>query len=321
MLSQDQSGASGMHTQVALQSASIAQQLSAGAVATVTHSSNSDVSVGGSSAQSATSSATATGVELAGTRQVAEQEQQGDQSDQEQLAGQWADTAQQLELLAGAGVTEARISSRLNGDSAKLDIGAAAVSTGTSLSTIQQLALQFQSGDEVAQQQESYQIASVEQSGTALAAATAGGTLHYVLVPVALRAVEQASLPEETLLAQALPTSIEPSFVPVTAARGVAAKQSAAKPSPRPALTPLQPTIFARKQAAAPAAPLAWSSSPTILRPRPAPPARPRSGPRTPNRHRIALRAVSAWPRAAGHPPPRREPGPEAPSWRRPGMR
>ena len=256
LLSQQQTGESTTQTQVALQFASTTQELIAGAIATVSTASNSDLSVGGSATQSAIGSATVTGVELASTRQVTEQEQQGDDSDQEQLAGQWADTAQQLELLAAAGVAGARISSTLNGDAATLEIGAEAVSTGTSKSAIHQLTLQHQAGDEVAQQQESYQIASVEQSGTALAAATAGGTLRYVLVPVAAGpAPSTAEALGEPLLQATIPAPIESSSVPVTVVLAASANSRAQSPSRRPALTPLRPTDV-RQQAAARAAPL-----------------------------------------------------------------
>jgi hypothetical protein len=259
MLSQQQSGADAIQTQVALQSALTTQEIHAGAVATVSQASNRDVSVGGTAVQRATSSASVTGVELASTRQVAEQEQQGDGSDQVQLVGQWADTAQQLELLAGAGISEARISSTLNGDSATLNIDAAAVSTGTAKSTIQQLTLQLQRGDDVAQQQESYQTASVAQSGTALAAVSAGGTLRYVLVPVPVstQAIEPAALP---LFEQvATPTPIEPSFVPARA-HGLPASRTKAKAATafRPLVTPFRPaSVSEQAAAAAAAAPLA----------------------------------------------------------------
>jgi hypothetical protein len=256
MLSQQQSGAGAMQTQVALESASTTQQLHAGAIATVSHASNRDVSVAGAAAQAAMSSATVTGVELASTRQVAEQEQQGDESDQVQLVGQWADTAQQLELLAGAGISQARISSTLNGDSATLNIDATAVSTATSKSTIQQLTLQLQRGDDVAQQQESYQTASVAQSGTALAAVSAGGTLRYVLVPVAVsrQVIERAAL---LLFEVVTPTRIEPSFVPARA-QALPTSQTTAKAATalRPRMTPFRPASV-NEQAAAPATPAA----------------------------------------------------------------
>jgi hypothetical protein len=260
LLSQQQAGKGFVQSQEALQSASTTQQLTAGGIATVRAASNSDLSIGGSATQSATSSAKATGLELSRTRQVSEQEQQGDESDRAQLAGQWADTAQQLELLAGAGVSDVRISSKLNGHSATLRVGVGASSTGTSLSTIDQLTLQLQSGNEVAQQQESYQIAAVEQSGTALAAATAGGTLRYLLVPVTAfaQAAEPGALPGDTLLVeQAVIPATEASFVPVIAARPVPASPPTAAQWLRPSLTPLGPPTLVRLPAAARAAPLA----------------------------------------------------------------
>jgi hypothetical protein len=184
LLAQTQSGEDSFQTQVALQTASTSQQLHTGANSTVAHASNWDVSVGGTATQNSTSSATATGTATASTWQVIEQEQQGNSSSQVQIAGQLADTIQEMEILAAAGVADARISSRLNGDSASLSVSVGVSGTGSSASAITQLSLQFQSGDEVAEQQESYQTASVSQTGSTLAAASGGGTLRYFLVPL-----------------------------------------------------------------------------------------------------------------------------------------
>ncbi len=120
LLAQTQSGDDSFQTQAALQTATTSQQLHASANSTVAHASNWDLSLGGTSSQASTSSARASGSATASTWQVIEQEQQGNSSDQVQIAGQLADTTQQMEILAAAGVADARISSRLNGDSASL---------------------------------------------------------------------------------------------------------------------------------------------------------------------------------------------------------
>ena len=172
--------------------------------------------LGGTSTQASTSSATATGALTASTWQVIEQEQQGNSSEQLQIAGQLADTVQEMEILAAAGVADARISSRLNGDSAELGVSVAGAGSGSSRSEINQLSLQFQSGDEVAEQQESYQTASVTQTGSTLAAASGGGTLRYFFVPPTATFFAEPAAPAEAVEQPFLPTVIEPSFVPVS---------------------------------------------------------------------------------------------------------
>ena len=185
LLAQTQSGQDSFQTQAALQTASTSQKIHSGSNSTVAYSSNWDVSLGGTSTQASTSSATATGALTASSWQVIEQEQHGNSSDQLQIAGQLADTVQDMEILAAAGVADARISSRLNRDAASLGVSSAAAGSGSSRSEVNQLSLQFQSGDEVAEQQESYQTVSVTQTGSALGAASAGGMLRYFFIPPA----------------------------------------------------------------------------------------------------------------------------------------
>ena len=189
-----------------------------------------------------------------------EQEQQGNSSDQVQIAGQLADTITGMEILAAAGIADARISSRLNGDFASLSrLASTSPGTGSSASEIDQLSLQFQSGDQVAEQQESYQTASVAQTGSTLAAASGGGTLRYFLVPLA---ATRAAAPEETLQLILAPTTTnEPSFVPTGGILPASKTRKAAPLSPRPVLTPLQPSFSREQAAASPSAPLAVSIS------------------------------------------------------------
>ena len=202
LLAQTQSGEGSLQTQAALQTASTSQLLHAGANSTAAHASNWDVSLGGTSTQASTSSATATGALTASTWQVIEQEQQGNSSEQLQIAGQLADTVQDMEILAAAGVADARISTRLNGDSAELGVSVAGAGGGSSRSEVNQLSLQFQSGDEVAEQQESYQTASVTQTGSTLAAASGGGTLRYFFVPPAATFFAEPAAPTTTFFAE-----------------------------------------------------------------------------------------------------------------------
>ena len=240
-LAQQQAGSSSDQSQAALQSASTSQQLDARAVATSVASSNAGVSVAGTAIQVTTSSAVATGDELAATSQHLEQEQAGVDSDQTQLAGQWADTVQQVELLAGAGLADARTSSTLNGDAATLRIRAAGTSTAGSTSAIEQSTLQIQDGDHAAQQQESFQIASVQQAGTVLAAATGGGTLRYVLVPAPAPNVEVTAPPTSAPVEEApVAVAIQPSFLPIVFVAPPALRPTASPASAATAATPVQ---------------------------------------------------------------------------------
>ena len=268
LLAQTQSGEDSFQTQAALQTASASQKIHSGSNSTVAHSSNWDVSLGGTSTQASTSSAAATGALTASSWQVIEQEQQGNSSDQLQIAGQLAVTVQEMEILAAAGVADARISSRLNRDSSSLGVSSAVAGSGTSRSEVNQLSLQFQSGDEVAEQQESYQTVSVAQTGSTLAAASAGGTLRYFFIPPAATFLAEPASPLEAALESLTPVSAElsfvpePSFVPVGGIRPAFKTRKLAPSVLRPFLTPLHPIpIFSREQAAAPAAPFA---SPTF---------------------------------------------------------
>ena len=169
-------GDDSFQAQLALQSATTTQEIFSAGTATLVQNANVGVSVGGTSTQSASSVASARGVEVATTRQTVEQEQDGTGSDQEQIAGQWAVVAQQFQLLAGAALADTRNESSLRGEASNLRLESEAAAAGSSAGTIDQLAIQLQSGDSTALQQESFQQATIEQDGIGLAAATAGGT-------------------------------------------------------------------------------------------------------------------------------------------------
>jgi hypothetical protein len=95
----------------------------------------------------------------------------------------------------------------------------------------------------------------VTQTGSTLAAASAGGTLRYFRVPPAVTAAESAA-PEEALQTL-LPGVTEPSSVPVSGIRPTSKTRRVAPLSPRPVLTPLQPILSREQAAAVAAAPLA----------------------------------------------------------------
>ncbi len=175
-VAQQLNGEDSFQAQLALQSATTTQEIFSAGTATLVKNANVGVSVGGTSTQSASSVASARGVEVATTRQTVEQEQEGAGSDQEQIAGQWAVVAQQFELLAGAALADTRNESTLKGEASNLRLESEAAAAGSSAGTIDQLAIQLQSGDSTALQQESFQQATIEQDGIGLAAATAGGT-------------------------------------------------------------------------------------------------------------------------------------------------
>ncbi len=174
-IAQHAAGEDSFQTQVALQSASTTQVLVSAGIATIVKSINSGISVGGTSTQTTTSLASAAGAEASATRQTVEQEQVGNDADHDQTAGQWAVVAQEFELLAGASLADVRNESSLRDEASTLRIESEAGATGSSVGTIEQIAIQLQSGATTALQQESFQQATIEQAGIGLAAATAGG--------------------------------------------------------------------------------------------------------------------------------------------------
>ena len=219
LLAQTQTGEGSLQTQAALQTASTSQLLHAGANSTAAHASNWDVSLGGSSTQASTSSATATGALTASTWQVIEQEQQGNSSEQLQIAGQLADTVQDMEILAAAGVADARISTRLNGDSAD--------SASPSRAPAPAAPERGQPAEPaVPERRRGRRAAGVLPDGVRdpdrlppWPRRAAGGTLRYFFVPVAAAvcATGPSAGGSAARSRPSLSTVIEPSFVPVTA--------------------------------------------------------------------------------------------------------
>ena len=292
-----QSGQDSFQTQAALQTASTSQKIHSGSNSTVAYSSNWDVSLGGTSTQASTSSATATGALTASSWQVIEQEQHGNSSDQLQIAGQLADTVQDMEILAAAGVADARISSRLNRDAASLGVSLAAAGSGSSRSEVNQLSLHSERR-RGRRAQESYQTVSVTQTGSALGAASAGGTLRYFFIPPGPTLCQQSRRPPvETSLAAMTPTSAEPSFVPVRGIRP-AFKTRKLAPSALPAVLDAaapDPDLLPRAGCSSGGAVRRLPPS-LIPCPGQVPPARPRSGPR--DGYRTGIGPLSARPTA-----------------------
>ena len=171
-IAQHAAGEDSLQAQAALQLTTTTQVLSSVGIATIVKSVNSGLSVDGTSTQTTSSLASAVGAETSTARQTVEQEQEGSSSEQDQVAGQWVEVTQALELVATARLVDALNESRLREESSSLRLTVEAESDGSARSSINQLSLQLQAGDTGLQQQESLQLAVVEQSGTALATAT-----------------------------------------------------------------------------------------------------------------------------------------------------
>jgi hypothetical protein len=180
---QRQSGKGSVQVQVVVQVATAVQTVSTTGVATLRQSHNTAITRRGKANQALVSAAEAAGRAVAATLQAVGQQQDGDDSDQLQLAGQWATVAQGIDLVAAAGVAGADNESRLVGQTWSQRTRANAWSLGSATSDVVQFAVQVEEGDGVAQSQESYQLVGVEQLGSATAAAVAGGTHRYSTAP------------------------------------------------------------------------------------------------------------------------------------------
>lgn len=181
---QTQLGTGSTQVQIALQSASTRQRVSAIAVAISARGVNSAAGWGATK-QSVTSKSAANGHASASTRQVLEQAQQGDRSDQQQLAAQWTTISQDQRLVAASGLSSSVNETRLAGDAVAQRTSGGSASRGSSSAAVLQAVVQIQVGDDTAQLQESYQVVDIAQDGEALAAVTAGGTHRYVTPPAA----------------------------------------------------------------------------------------------------------------------------------------
>ena len=133
-----------------------------------------------------TAKSAANGHASAVTRQVLEQAQQGDGSEQQQLAGQWTTIAQDQRLVAATGLSSAVNGTRLAGDAGLAEHVRRHHEPWLLDRRVLQVVVQVQIGDSVAQQQESYQVVEIEQDGEVLRCGDRGrdaSLRHAVAVP------------------------------------------------------------------------------------------------------------------------------------------
>jgi hypothetical protein len=182
---QHQSGTGSSQLQLILQSAQFTQLVSAAGAAAVRDGYNTSTSRRGDGIQSTLSTAFGNGRAQAMTQQVIVQEQFGNESDQAQLAAQWAVVVQNVNVQAAAALATGRNETWLVNDAMNQRIGTAATSRSSAAASIKQTALQYQNADGLTQIQESYQLATVGQVGTAQARTEAGQINHRYSTPPA----------------------------------------------------------------------------------------------------------------------------------------
>jgi hypothetical protein len=171
---QHQSGNGSLQLQLILQSAQFTQLVSAAGAAAVRDGFNTSMSRRGDGIQSTSSTALGDGRAEAMTRQVIVQEQFGNESDQSQIAAQWAIVVQTVDMQAAAALAIGINETNLSNDAMNQRIWTAATSRSSAAASIKQTALQYQDADGLTQIQESYQLASIGQVGAAQARAGAG---------------------------------------------------------------------------------------------------------------------------------------------------
>jgi hypothetical protein len=155
---------------------------------------NRSTSRRGDGIQSTSSTAFGNGRAEAMTQQVIVQEQFGNDSDQAQIAAQWATVVQNVDLQAVSTLSIGKNETRLDNDAMNQRIRTAATSRSNAAAAIKQTALQYQSGDGLAQSQESYQLASIGQAGAAQARTEAGQiTQRYATPPAGAPPIESGS--------------------------------------------------------------------------------------------------------------------------------
>jgi hypothetical protein len=182
---QHQSGNGSFQMQQILQSAQFTQVVSAIGAAAVREGYNSSTSRRGDGIQSTSSTAFGNGRAEASTHQAIVQEQFGNGSDQAQIAAQWATVVQNVDVQAAAALAIAKNETRLYSDAMNQRTRTAATSRSSAAASIKQTALQYQDADGLTQSQESYQLATVGQTGAAQARAEAGQITHRYATPPA----------------------------------------------------------------------------------------------------------------------------------------
>jgi hypothetical protein len=191
---QHQFGNGSLQVQVVLQSAQFTQLVTAIGAAAVRDGSNRTISRHGNGIQSTSSKALGTGRAGASAEQLIVQVQVGNDSEQLQVAGQWAIVVQHVDLGAASALAIGVNGSRLDNDTMNQRIGVASSSQNTATATITQTAIQLQDADGLTQIQESLQLAQVEQIGIALAKTDSGRIEHwYATAPAAPPVVDGGS--------------------------------------------------------------------------------------------------------------------------------
>nr|MBA3245873.1 hypothetical protein [Actinomycetota bacterium] len=150
------------------------------------------------------------------------------------VSGQWETVAQSLELVAAAVLERTLNESAATGDTSSQTIGARSTARGSSSSTTSQGVFQSQSGDTAIQSQEAYQIATIEQTGSASAGTSAGSIVHRYATPPpgTAPAASDAARPDGTS-SQAEPSAI---------AEAVAVVETSATTAPAAGAAPIVPT-------------------------------------------------------------------------------
>ena len=220
--------------QLAIQSAVVVQSIDAIGASSLRDAVNSTLSQNAVVAQAVIVLGDAGGTTASTTRQVSEQLQAGADSQQLQVSGQWETVAQSLELIAAAVLERALNESAATGDTSSQTIGARSTARGSSSSTTSQSVFQSQSGDTAIQSQEAYQIATIEQTGSASAGTSAGSIVHRYATPPpgTAPAASDAARPDGTS-SQAEPSAI---------AEAVAVVETSATTAPAAGAAPIVPT-------------------------------------------------------------------------------
>jgi hypothetical protein len=182
---QHQGGIGSVQLQAVLQSAQFTQLVTAVVAATVRDGSNRTISRNGNGIQSTSSKALGNGRAGASAEQQIVQVQFGNESEQLQVAGQWAIVVQHVDLGAASALAIGLNGTRLDSDTMNQRIGVDSTSRNTASAEITQSAIQVQDADGLPQSQESLQLAHVRQVGVALAQTSAGRIEHSYSTPPA----------------------------------------------------------------------------------------------------------------------------------------
>ena len=220
--------------QLAIQSAVVAQAIDAIGASSLRDAVNSTLSQNAVVAQAAVVLGAAGGTAVSSTRQSSEQLQAGADSQQLQVSGQWETVAQSLELVAAAVLERTLNESAASGDTSSQTIGARSNARGSSSSTTSQGVFQSQSGDTAIQSQEAYQIATIEQTGSASAGTSAGSIVHRYATPPAGTAPAASDA--------ARPDSASSQAEPIVIAEAVAVVETSATTAPAAGAAPIVPT-------------------------------------------------------------------------------